>query len=55
MGGLRDETSTAAATALIVLTNGYSDNGGILGARLLDTGSGIAVGLVVNLLLAPVA
>ena len=51
--GLRDETTTTAATALIVLTNGYSDNGGILGARLLDTGLGIAVGLLVNLLVWP--
>jgi Aromatic acid exporter family member 1 len=53
VGGLRDETTTTAATALIVLTNGYSDNGGILGARLLDTGVGIAVGLLVNLLVWP--
>jgi hypothetical protein len=53
VGGLREETTTTAATALIVLTNGYSDNGGILGARLLDTGLGIAVGLLVNLLVWP--
>ena len=53
VGGLRDETTTTAATALIVLTNGYSDNGGILGARLLDTGVGIAVGLLVNLVVWP--
>ena len=53
VGGLRDDTTTTAATALIVLTNGYSDNGGILGARLLDTGVGIAVGLLVNLLVWP--
>ncbi len=53
VGRLRDETTTAAATALIVLTNGYSHNGGILGARLLDTGVGIAVGLLVNLLVWP--
>lgn len=51
--GLRDETTTAAATALIVLTNGYSDNGSLLGARLLDACLGIAVGLVVNLLVWP--
>lgn len=51
--GLRDETTTAAATALIVLTNGYSDNGGLLGARLLDACLGIAVGLLVNLLVWP--
>jgi Aromatic acid exporter family member 1 len=53
VGRLRDETTTTAATALIVLTNGYSDNGGVLGARLLDTGVGIAVGLLVNLLVWP--
>ena len=53
VGPLRDERATAAATALIVLTNGYSDNGGVLGARLLDTGVGIAVGLLVNLLVWP--
>jgi Aromatic acid exporter family member 1 len=53
VGGLRDDTTTTAATALIVLTNGYSDNGGILGARLLDTGVGIAVGLLVNLVVWP--
>ena len=51
--GLRDETTTAAATALIVLTNGYSDNGGVLGARLLDACLGIALGLLVNLLVWP--
>jgi len=53
MRGLQDETTTTAATALIVLTNGYSDNGGILGSRLLDSGIGIAVGLLVNLLVWP--
>ena len=53
-GRLRDERATAAATALIVLTNGYSqDDGGVLGARLLDTAVGIAVGLLVNLLVWP--
>jgi uncharacterized membrane protein YccC len=51
--GLRDETTTTAATALIVLTNGYSDNGGLLGARLLDACLGIGVGLLVNLLVWP--
>lgn len=51
--GLRNETTTTAATALIVLTNGYSDNGGLLGARLLDTAIGIAVGLLVNFLVWP--
>ena len=35
--GLRDESTTAAATALVVLLTGYSANDTILGARLLDT------------------
>jgi len=51
--GLRAETTTAAATALVVLTTGYSDDGGMLVARLLDTGIGIAVGLLVNLIVWP--
>ncbi len=51
--GLRAETTTAAATALVVLTAGYSEDGGMLVARLLDTGVGIAVGLLVNLLVWP--
>src|SRR3954452_1459676 len=51
--GLRAETTTAAATALVVLTTGYSDDSGMLAARLLDTGVGIAVGLLVNLLVWP--
>jgi uncharacterized membrane protein YccC len=51
--GLRAETTTAAATALVVLTTGYGDNGGMLVGRLLDTGIGIAVGLLVNLLVWP--
>jgi aromatic acid exporter family member 1 len=51
--GLRAETTTAAATAIVVLTTGYSDNGGMLGSRLLDTAMGIAIGLLVNLLVWP--
>ena len=45
----RDEGITAATTALVVLLTGYSDNGAQLLERLADTGVGIAVGLVVNL------
>src|SRR5690349_1256155 len=51
--GLRSETTTAAATALVVLAAGYSGDGGMLFARLTDTGVGIAVGLLVNLLVWP--
>jgi hypothetical protein len=47
------QATTAAATALVVLTTGYSDDGGMLAARLLDTGIGIVVGLLVNLLVWP--
>jgi uncharacterized membrane protein YccC len=51
--GLRDESTTAAATALVVLLTGYSSNDNLLGARLLDTVIGIGVGLVVNLVVWP--
>jgi uncharacterized membrane protein YccC len=51
--GLRAETTTAAATALVVLTTGASDDPSMLLSRLLDTGIGIAVGLLVNLLVWP--
>jgi uncharacterized membrane protein YgaE (UPF0421/DUF939 family) len=50
---LRAETTTAAATAIIVLTTGYVDQGSVLATRLIDTGIGIAVGLLVNLLVWP--
>jgi uncharacterized membrane protein YgaE (UPF0421/DUF939 family) len=43
-----DEATTIAATALIVLTTGFSDNDFVLLSRLADTGIGIAVGLLVN-------
>ena len=50
---LRAESTTAAATALVVLLTGYSDDGTMLLARLADTFVGIAVGLVVNLAVWP--
>jgi uncharacterized membrane protein YccC len=50
--GLRAPVTTAA-TATIVLTTGYIDQSGMLAARLEDTGIGIAVGLLVNLLVWP--
>jgi uncharacterized membrane protein YgaE (UPF0421/DUF939 family) len=50
--GLRASTTTAA-TAVVVLTTGYINQGGTLAARLEDTGIGIAVGLLVNLLVWP--
>jgi uncharacterized membrane protein YgaE (UPF0421/DUF939 family) len=51
--GLRAESTTAAATAIVVLTTGYSDDSGMLASRLLDTGIGIAVGLLINLAVWP--
>jgi uncharacterized membrane protein YgaE (UPF0421/DUF939 family) len=52
MKWLRDEATTAAATALIVLTTGF-DSDRLLIARLLDTGIGVAVGVVVNAVVWP--
>ena len=51
--GLRSESTTAAATAVVVLTAGYSDDAGMLLTRLLDTGIGCAIGLLVNLAVWP--
>jgi len=42
------QTTTIAATALIVITTGSANNDFMLLSRLADTGVGIAVGLVVN-------
>lgn len=50
--GLRAPVTTAS-TAVVVLTTGYVGNNGMLADRLLDTGIGIAVGLLVNLLVWP--
>jgi uncharacterized membrane protein YgaE (UPF0421/DUF939 family) len=44
---------TTAATAVVVLTTGYVGESGMLADRLIDTGIGIAVGLLVNLLVWP--
>lgn len=50
---LEGEATTAAATALVVLTTGFSDDQHVLVDRLLDTGIGIAAGLVVNIVFWP--
>jgi uncharacterized membrane protein YccC len=50
---LRAESTTAAATALVVLLTGYSDDGSMLLDRLADTFVGIGVGLAVNLAVWP--
>lgn len=50
---LREEPTTVAATALIVLTTGYSTDVHMLLGRLVDTSVGVAVGIVVNVLVWP--
>lgn len=50
--GVRAETTTAA-TVVVVLATGYIDKSGMLAARLADTGIGIAVGLLVNVMVWP--
>src|SRR5215207_9981131 len=50
---LRAESTTAAATALVVLLTGSSGSESMLLARLLDTVIGIGVGLAINLLVWP--
>jgi hypothetical protein len=47
------ESTTAAATALIVLTTGDSVEVSQLAARLADTGIGVTIGLAVNALVWP--
>jgi len=49
----RGEATTVAATALIVLTTGFSEHDVALLQRLADTGIGIAVGLLVNVAVWP--
>lgn len=53
VGWLRDEATTAAATALIVLTTGFSDENHVLIGRLFDTAIGVGVGVFINALVWP--
>lgn len=50
---LEGESTTTAATALIVLTTGFADDQQVLVDRLLDTAIGIGVGLVINFVVWP--
>jgi cell shape-determining protein MreD len=50
---MREEAATVAATALIVLTTGYSTEGHVLLGRLYDTAIGVGAGVVVNVLVWP--
>jgi uncharacterized membrane protein YgaE (UPF0421/DUF939 family) len=50
---LRAQSTTAAATALMVLLTGYIHSDSMMLARLVDTAIGIGVGLLVNLLVWP--
>ncbi len=50
LGWFEGEQTTIAATALIVLTTGFSSDSAMLFARLFDTGIGIVVGIGINLL-----
>jgi len=50
---LREENTTIAATALIVLTTGYSGQDNILLMRLADTAIGVVVGLAINVVVWP--
>jgi uncharacterized membrane protein YccC len=49
----RDESTSVAATGLIVLTTGFSTRDMVLVDRLFDTSIGILVGLAVNLVVWP--
>ncbi len=50
---LAGQGAAIAATAMIVLTTGFADNGNLLLDRLADTAIGIGVGLLVNLVVWP--
>jgi uncharacterized membrane protein YgaE (UPF0421/DUF939 family) len=49
----KDETTTIAATGLIVLTTGFSTHDQLLISRLFDTAIGVVVGLLVNFVVWP--
>jgi uncharacterized membrane protein YgaE (UPF0421/DUF939 family) len=49
----KDDTTTIAATGLIVLTTGFSTDDVVLVSRLFDTAIGVGVGLLVNLVVWP--
>lgn len=50
---LGSESTTAAATGLVVLTTGFADQDNMLFSRLADTAVGVGVGLLVNILVWP--
>lgn len=50
---LKEEGTTAAATALIVLTTGFSDEDQVLLGRLIDTAIGVGIGFLVNVAVWP--
>ena len=52
MPWFRAETTIVATTGLVVLTTGFSDDSMLL-SRLVDTGIGVGVGLLVNVLVWP--
>jgi uncharacterized membrane protein YgaE (UPF0421/DUF939 family) len=49
----KDDTTTIAATGLIVLTTGFATDDLVLISRLFDTAIGVVVGLLVNLAVWP--
>lgn len=53
IGWFEDQDTTIAATALVVLATGFSQDDSMLVSRLADTAIGIGVGLAVNALVWP--